>query len=304
MPASPDADSAAADASAWMVQEFISSLTRSSDNTRMAYRRDVSSFAEWAGRSGVAHPRDVGKLLVRRYVASLSTREFAASSIARRLSSLRRYFEFLRRQGVVAADPTVSVRAPKGDSRLPRVLDAGEIGQLLDAPPSGDDEPAWRVARDTAVLELLYGSGLRVGELCSLDLSSVDLRSGSLVVWGKGGKERRAPLSEAAVVALRHWTAVRAEVVDEAAGPALFGNERGKRLGERDVRRIVDRRSSRPTHPHALRHSFATHLLDGGADLRAVQELLGHADVATTQRYTHVSKQRLRAVYAEAHPRA
>ncbi len=304
MSATSDADPATADTSAWMVDEFIASLTRAADNTRIAYRRDISSFAEWAARSGVARPGEVGKLLVRRYVASLSTREFAASSIARRLSSLRRYYEFLRRCGVVPADPTVSVRAPKGDSRLPRVLDAGEIEHLLATSPSPADEPPWRLARDAAVLELLYGSGLRVGELCSLDLSSVDLRSGSLVVWGKGGKQRRAPLSEPAIVALRRWMAVRAEVVDEAEGAALFGNERGKRLGERDVRRIVDRRSARPTHPHALRHSFATHLLDGGADLRAVQELLGHADVATTQRYTHVSKQRLRAVYAEAHPRA
>ena len=123
-------------------------------------------------------------------------------------------------------------------------------------------------------------------------------------VWGKGSKQRRVPLGEPAVAALRVWIAIRAEVVSSEAGAALFGNERGRRLTPRDVRRIIDRRADRPTHPHALRHTFATHLLDGGADLRAVQELLGHADVSTTQRYTHISNHRLRDAYAEAHPRA
>jgi integrase/recombinase XerC len=158
--------------------------------------------------------------------------------------------------------------------------------------------------RDDAVLEVLYGSGLRVSELCGLDVSSLALAVGAATVWGKGSKERRVPLSEPAVGALRRWLEARAHVVTPDQGDALFGNERGKRLAPRDVRRIVDRRSPTPTHPHALRHSFATHLLDGGADLRAVQELLGHADVATTQRYTHVSRERLSSAYREAHPRA
>jgi len=151
---------------------------------------------------------------------------------------------------------------------------------------------------------VLYGSGLRVSELCGLDRSSLDLRADALVVWGKGAKQRRVPISAVAHQALEAWLAVRGDVVPGEAGDALFGNERGKRLTARDVRRIIDRRAGSPTHPHALRHTFATHLLDGGADLRVVQELLGHADVATTQRYTHVSNERLRAVYAEAHPRA
>ena len=148
------------------------------------------------------------------------------------------------------------------------------------------------------------GSGVRVGELCGLDVDALDLANAAITVWGKGAKERRVPLSAPAVDSLRAWLAIRAEVVPPETGAALFGNERGVRLSPRDVRRIIDRRSQRPTHPHALRHSFATHLLDGGADLRVVQDLLGHSDVATTQRYTHVSKQRLRAVYTEAHPRA
>jgi site-specific recombinase XerD len=154
------------------------------------------------------------------------------------------------------------------------------------------------------VLELLYGSGLRVGELCGLEVGSLALAAGAATVWGKGAKERRVPLSEPAIKALSRWLAVRGEVVPGELGALLFANERGNPLTPRDVRRILDRRAPTPTHPHALRHSFATHLLDGGADLRAVQELLGHSDVATTQRYTHVSKERLSAAYRDAHPRA
>jgi len=185
------------------------------------------------------------------------------------------------------------------------VLDQAEVHELLDG-AAPDDEPHWRRLRDDAVLELLYGSGVRVGELCGLQLDSLDLVAGAVTVWGKGAKQRRVPLSDPAAAALRAWMGIRNEVLPAEAGAVLFGNERGHALTPRDVRRIVDRRSPKgvSTHPHALRHTFATHLLDGGADLRAVQELLGHADVSTTQRYTHVSSHLLREVYAEAHPRA
>jgi site-specific recombinase XerD len=290
----------------WRLDEFADALTSSSVNTVGAYRSDLSLFAEWVERSGITSPADVDRLLLRRYVASLTTRQFAKRSIARKVAALRRYYSFLRHRGYVEVDPTVSLRAPAGPARLPRVLEHGEVSALLDTPDQAeaDDEPLWRRRRDDAVLEVLYGSGVRVGELCGLDLDAIDLGAGAITVWGKGGKERRVPVSAPAVEALRAWLAVRSEVVDTQAGVALFGNERGVRLSPRDVRRILDRRSQRPTHPHALRHSFATHLLDGGADLRVVQDLLGHSDVATTQRYTHVSKQRLRAVYTEAHPRA
>jgi site-specific recombinase XerD len=268
-----------------------------------AYRRDLEGFVEWAVAVDIVDPAGVDRIVLRRYVTWLTNREFAKRSIARKVSSLRRYFAYLRREGVLAADPSLALRAPSGESRLPEVLDHTDLDVLLDG-PSPDDEPHWRRLRDDAVLEILYGSGVRVGELCGLDTDSCDLRAGVLSVWGKGSKERRVPLGAPAVAAIRAWMSVRAEVVSADAGAALFGNERGKRLSPRDVRRILDRRSPRPTHPHALRHTFATHLLDGGADLRAVQELLGHADVATTQRYTHVSNHRLREVYAEAHPRA
>ncbi|MGB8859750.1 MAG: tyrosine-type recombinase/integrase [Ilumatobacteraceae bacterium] len=288
---------------AWHLDEFTASLTSSAANTVAAYRSDLEGFIAWAARAEVVAPSAVDRILLRRYVASLATRQFAKRSIARKVSSLRRYFSFLRRTGVLVADPSTALRSPAGDGRLPRVLDHGDVAVLLDG-ATPDDEPRWRRLRDDAVLEVLYGSGVRVGELCGLDLDALDLAGGAVSVWGKGAKQRRVPLSEPAVAALRAWLAIRHEVVAGSVGAALFGNERGARLSPRDVRRIVDRRSPRPTHPHALRHSFATHLLDGGADLRAVQELLGHADVATTQRYTHVSNHRLREAYAEAHPRA
>jgi site-specific recombinase XerD len=287
----------------WCVDDFTACLTSCAPNTVAAYRRDLIGFAQWAEGVGVVGPAAVDRIVLRRYVASLANREFAKRSVARKVSALRRYFGYLRREGVVATDPSTALRAPSGDGRLPRVLDHGDIDVLLDG-PSPDDEPHWRRLRDDAVLEVLYGSGVRVGELCGLDIDSLQLVAGAVVVWGKGSKERRVPLSGPAVSALRAWIAVRHDVVPGTAGAALFGNERGHRLTPRDVRRIVDRRSPRPTHPHALRHTFATHLLDGGADLRAVQELLGHSDVATTQRYTHISNHRLREAYAEAHPRA
>jgi site-specific recombinase XerD len=287
----------------WRIDDFAHALTSLSDNTVAAYTSDVRSFASWCARSDLVEPGSVRRATVRRYLAHLTTRQFARRSIARKTAAIRRYYRWLVANGVVDVDPTSGVSVPAGGGRLPRVLDQRELSGLLDAPvPEG--EPDWRRRRDDAVLELLYGSGLRVGELCGLQVSSVSVTNGAANVWGKGSKERRVPISEPAVAALRRWLAVRHDVLPPEAGDVLFGNERGRPLTPRDVRRIVDRRSPSPTHPHALRHTFATHLLDGGADLRAVQELLGHTDVATTQRYTHVSRERLSAAYREAHPRA
>lgn len=287
----------------WRIDDFAHALTSLSANTVAAYTSDVRSFASWCARSDVLEPGSVKRATIRRYLAHLTTRQFARRSIARKIAAIRRYYRWLVANGVVDVDPTSGVSVPAGGGRLPRVLDQRELSGLLDA-PLRDDEPDWRRRRDDAVLELLYGSGLRVGELCGLQVSSVSLSNGAANVWGKGAKERRVPISEPAVAALRRWLAVRHDVLPPEAGEVLFGNERGRPLTPRDVRRIVDRRSPSPTHPHALRHTFATHLLDGGADLRAVQELLGHTDVATTQRYTHVSRERLSAAYREAHPRA
>ena len=292
----------------WRIEDYARSLTSVSASTVTAYAGDVSAFVAWAERAGVQGPEQVDRLLLRRYLAYLSTRRYARRTIARRASALRRYFAWLRRTGVLADDPARTLHAPSGDGRLPRVLRQDELDQLLDDPPAAvdGDEPGVRL-RDDAVLELLYGSGLRVGELCGLDVDRVDARRQWVTVWGKGGKERRVPLSAPAAQALLAWVEHgRPTLVVEAepSTAALFLNRRGRRLTPRDVRRLLDRRAAAPTHPHALRHTFATHLLDGGADLRAVQELLGHADLSTTQVYTHVSRERLRSVYERTHPRA
>ena len=287
----------------WRIDDFADALTSLSDNTVAAYTSDLRSFAAWCARSELLDPAQIKRTTVRRYLAHLTTRQFARRTIARKTAAIRRYYRWLVASGYAEVDPTSGVSVPAGPGRLPRVLDQRELAGLLDgAVPDG--EPDWRRRRDDAVLELLYGSGLRVGELCGLQVSSLSLSSGAATVWGKGSKERRVPVSEPAVRAVSRWLAIRADVLPPEAGDTLFGNERGRALTPRDVRRIIDRRSPTPTHPHALRHTFATHLLDGGADLRAVQELLGHTDVATTQRYTHVSRERLSAAYREAHPRA
>jgi site-specific recombinase XerD len=286
----------------WEQEAFVRSLSSLSANTVAAYRGDVRDFVTWAERARLAGPAAVDHLVLRRYLAYLATRRMARRSIARKAAALRRYFAWLRRTGVVAADPSRRLSAPRGDGRLPHVLKTEELQALLPDRP-GDDEVD---RRDQAVLELLYGSGLRVGELCGLRPADVDLVRGQLLVWGKGAKQRLLPMSERSVDAVRAWVehGRSALVTADTPADALFLNRRGRRLTPRDVRRILDRRASAPTHPHALRHTFATHLLDGGADLRAVQELLGHEDLATTQLYTHVSKERLRTVYDATHPRA
>lgn len=300
----------------WAVDSFLRSLTSLAPATIVAYERDVGQFVEWAGRLGLDGPGGVDRRVVRRFVAHLTTRRYARRTIARRVSALRRYFDWLRREGAIEADPTVRLSAPAGDGRLPRILRRGEIDSLLDEAPdrasargSGADEDELTVAlhnRDDAVLEILYGSGLRVAEACGLRPGDVDLDGERLTVWGKGAKQRIVPLSHPAATTLRSWLETGRTVLASADSPpdAVFLNQRGHRLTPRDVRRILDRRSPVPTHPHALRHTFATHLLDGGADLRSVQELLGHTDLTTTQRYTHVSRERLRGVVESSHPRA
>ena len=286
----------------WEQDAFVRSLSSLSPNTVEAYRRDVRDFVVWAERARLNGPAAVDRLVLRRYLAFLGPRRMAKRSIARKAAALRRYFGWLARTGVLPTDPAGRRTAPRGDGRLPHVLKSEELEVLL-----GDQAPAGEPAdvRDRAVLELLYGSGLRVGELCSLRPRDVDLVRAQVLVWGKGSKQRQLPMSESSVESVRAWLEVRRGMVTGDTPPdALFLNRRGHRLTPRDVRRILDRRAASPTHPHALRHTFATHLLDGGADLRAVQELLGHSDLATTQLYTHVSKERLRTVYDATHPRA
>ena len=299
----------------WQREAFVTSLASTSPHTVSAYATDVRDFVAWAERGGITGPSGVTRLTLRRYLAHLGTRRLARRTIARKAAALRRYFDWLRRTGVLSTDPAAHLSAPKGEARLPRVLGEPEIERLLDAPSAAEPvrvsahgpEVALAIGlRDDAVLELLYGSGLRVAELCGLRPADVDLRRRTVTAWGKGNKQRQVPMSEPSVAAVREWShAGRPELATAASPPdALFLTVRGHRLSPREVRRVLDRRSPSPTHPHALRHTFATHLLDGGADLRAVQELLGHSDLATTQLYTHVSKERLRSVYDATHPRA
>ena len=287
----------------WQLEAFARSLTSAAPATVAAYTADVAEFTAWAERAGVDGPDAVGRLLLRRYLAYLTTRRYARRTIARKAASVRRYFGWLRRTGAIAADPSSRLSAPKGDGRLPHVLKGRELDALFE---SAGADPGPVGLRDTAVIELLYGSGLRVAELCGLRPGDLHLDDGHVMAWGKGSKQRQVPMSAPSVDAVRAWLERGRDALVTPASPAdaVFLNRRGSRLTPRDVRRILDRRAGSPTHPHALRHTYATHLLDGGADLRAVQELLGHADLATTQLYTHVSKERLRSVYDATHPRA
>ena len=303
---------------AWDVEVFLRSLTELRPATRDAYARDVGRFVDWATRHHHTGPDRITTSTLRVYLGLLAdgadgpedhrgrattSTPLSARSLSRHLSSLRRYFAWAVRTDRIPTDPTVELSAPRGESRLPRVLRPDQVEALVDRPEPDDPVEAAFAARDDAVIEVLYGSGLRVSELCGLAADRLDLDRDRVTVLGKGAKERMVPLGEPAVEALRRWLAVRREVVGPEPPDVLFVNRRRRPLTPRDVRRILDQRAESPTHPHALRHSFATHLLDGGADLRAVQELLGHADARTTQRYTHVSRERLRRVHGATHPR-
>jgi len=306
-PQGPSEDTAEL-ARAWDLDGYERALGGRSDATRRAYRSDLAAFAEWASRGGTTGPAGVDRMLLRRYLAFLATRRYARASVARKAAAVRSYFLWCRRRGVIEVDPARGLSAPKAASRLPRVLSHTELDRLLDPTLSGGHGPkgAAIALRDAAVLELLYAAGLRVAELCGLDRGGLDLTGRVVTVTGKGDKERQVPIHDRAARALRAWMEGGWAVLAGPRSPleAAFLNQAGSRLGPRDVRRIIDRRSPVPTHPHALRHSFATHLLDGGADLRVVQELLGHSSLQTTQVYTHVSKERLVSVYRGTHPRA
>ncbi len=302
---------------AWEVEGFVAALTGASDATVRAYRSDLVDFTTWASEQDVDGPAGVDRRFLRRYLVALAERPVASKTLARRASSLRRYFGWQVRTGRLPADPTAGLHAPRATGRLPKVLHDDQLRSLLDDPPpvavvGADGLPAVsprdraRNQRDDAVLEVLYGSGLRVSELCGLRHGDLDLVGGRVTVWGKGAKQRTVPLSDPSVSALRRWLHEGRKVLatDPEVADLVFVNLLSRPLTPRDVRRILDRRSIEPTHPHALRHTFATHLLDGGADLRSVQELLGHEDLATTQIYTHVSRERLRDVFDRSHPRA
>jgi integrase/recombinase XerC len=293
---------AAAPPAAWDLDGFARHLASRSEATRRAYRTDLAGAIEWLGRLGLQGPTEVTRVQLRRYLASLQTRGRSRATIARHAATLRAYFSWLERTGVLEADPTARLTASVPGSKLPTLAGREELEALLDAPV----DPADAIAvRDRAVGELLYAAGLRVSELCGLDLDDVDVAGRLVTVTGKGDKQRRVPIHAACAAAVLAWRdGPRATMVRADSPPAaLFFNRRGRRLGPRDVHRILAVRAGGSLHPHALRHTFATHLLEGGADLRVVQELLGHANLTTTQVYTHVSKERLQRVHRSTHPR-
>jgi integrase/recombinase XerC len=273
--------------------------------TREAYAFDTTHFAAWASGAGF-DPVSVDLRVLRRYAALLGERRLEATSVARKLAALRSLFRTLREHGRIAHNPVDLMPAPKRARKLPRVLKPEEVAALLDRIPAGTPLDL----RDRAMFELAYACGLRAEELVQLDAGSVDYEGEEIRVEGKGSKTRIVPAGEPALRALaRYVERARPALTDARGEQALFLSKSGRRLSTSDVRRrlrVWARRAALQggVHPHALRHSFATHLLDGGADLRAIQEMLGHASVSTTQIYTRVESARLKQAYEQAHPRA
>ena len=285
----------------FLLADYALNLDGLAAPTKRAYLSDIAQLVSYLVASGLEHPRDVTRTHLRGWLGALTQQGLAKSTLARKVAAVRRYFSWLAQHEVISIDPSLRLSAPKAGSRLPDLVHAEDLDALLSVP---ENASAWDL-RNVAVVEVLYGGGLRVSELCDLDVGSLDLSTGILRVMGKGSKERLVPLNERACLAIEHYLDVRDLLIKtESPTPALFVNRKGARLGPRDVTRILNQGSERPTHPHAMRHTYATHLLDGGADLRVVQELLGHASLGTTQIYTHVSKERLQQVYDRTHPRA
>ncbi|HEY2653932.1 MAG TPA: tyrosine recombinase XerC [Solirubrobacteraceae bacterium] len=292
------------------LEEFARDLSRraTAEKTRVAYRTDVAQFARWATERDLT-PTTVGVRELRRYVAGLSEKGNAPTTIARKLAAIRALLRMQVELGQRRENPAELLSSPKRPRKLPRVLKPSEVEALLDRIPAGTALEL----RDRALFELAYACGLRAEELVSLDVESLDFDSEAVRVEGKGGKTRIVPVGEHARRALERYLAQGRPALDSQGEPALLLSKSGRRLSTSDVRRRLrtwtrHAAAGAPAlidaHPHALRHSFATHLLEGGADLRAIQELLGHATISTTQVYTRVESRRLRSAYARAHPRA
>jgi integrase/recombinase XerC len=290
--------------------QYLCVERNASDLTVKSYREDLTALADYLteARGNVCPaPGHINVLELRGYVAALHEAGYAESTIARRLASLRSFFRFGQREGWTSTNPAKPLRNPRKPRNLPHFLSAEDIGRLLNSP--SPDTP-WGL-RDRAILETMYSAGLRISELVGLNQSDLDFDADLLRVRGKGRRERLTPIGSYATRALRRWLPVRPLHAKEPTGPQapVFVNKFGRRLTTRSVARMLEKYLretglDRRTTPHSLRHSFATHLLDAGADIRSVQELLGHKSLVTTQIYTHVSTTALRAAYEKAHPRA
>jgi integrase/recombinase XerC len=303
-----------------LLERWLASLAierRLSRHTGVSYRRDLAAFSAWCRGAGITRFAALEENHIRLFAAAAHRGGLSPRSIQRRLSALRGFFRFLIREGALSRNPAAEVRAPKAAKRLPAALDVDRMTRLLEgprarAPAAGTAgaaaESETLVTRDRAIMELFYSSGLRLAELVGLDLADIDLTDRTVRVLGKGSKTRIVPVGRQALVALRAWLAARSALVAPGA-VAVFVGRNGRRLGARAVQlRVTDwaRRQGLDVkaYPHLFRHSFATHLLESSQDLRGVQELLGHANIATTQVYTHLDFQHLARVYDRAHPRA
>jgi integrase/recombinase XerD len=291
-----------------LVDRFVAYLSIDrgmSVHTVRAYSTDLERYLDWAMRAEV-DPVEIDHRSLRRYLAEMDRARYARSTVKRRLSAVRAFFTYLNAQGEMHANPAALLGSPKNAARLPKIIASDELTALLDAP-----DPSTPIGmRDRAVLELLYASGLRVSELCSLTLDRLDLNQSRVRVMGKGSRERLVPVHRYAVGRIDHYLRHARPALYRPHSPdAVFLSVRGNRLSEDAVRRLFKRYAEQVdapsgASPHTMRHTFATHLLDAGADLRTVQELLGHVALSTTQIYTHVSTKRLKEAHSKAHPRA
>ena len=292
------------------ISKYLAELERrgASKHTLRNYGSDLEQLTAYLEPPGetAPHVEQIDVALLREWLASLYEHGLTAKSVRRKIAAVRALFKFLRQEGVLAQNPAARLRTPKLRQRLPEIMSAEKTNNLLDAVEAGGEMEKPSKNRDIALLELLYGCGIRVSELVGIDLEDIDLRQGWLRVRGKGNKEREVPLGGRAAAAVERYLAERPFLRNE---PALFLNARGGRLSDRQVRRLVKfyaliATGDSTVHPHSFRHAYATHLLSDGADLRAIQELLGHARLSTTQKYTQVSLKDLQAVYDRAHPKA
>jgi integrase/recombinase XerC len=285
-------------------KDYLKAEKNVSAYTVRNYTRDLLEFFTFVSESGIDTLKKVDKQTLRAYLAKLMGDKYAKSSIARKLSAIRSFYRYLMREELVSASPAATTVSPKLDKRLPEFLTQDEAKRLVESPDISKPQGQ----RDRALLELLYASGLRVSELVNMNVDQINLATNEIRVWGKGSKERVVLIGEPAAVALHTYiNSGRKELLGGKRNNALFVNRYGERILARRVQKILRKYSkniNKNVHPHILRHTFATHLLDGGADLKVVQELLGHADLASTQIYTHVTQSRARKIYLAAHPLA
>jgi integrase/recombinase XerC len=283
--------------------DHLATVKQYSTHTIAGYRRDLDKLQAYCRQHDISHAARLTAADIRHWIAALHRQGLSGKSLQRTLSTIRSLFKYLQKESKVRNNPAIGIAAPKSERKLPETLNADEVGKLLE--PGQQD---WYGIRDNAIMELFYSSGLRLTELVSLDISDLDLKTGLVTVTGKGNKTRTVPIGSIALQALQRWLSVRNDST-ESQDEALFISRLGKRISARNIQlrlrqRSMEKQTAQAVHPHMLRHSFASHMLESSGDLRAVQELLGHANISTTQIYTHLDFQHLASVYDKAHPRA